>query len=291
MTEPRAFDHFVFPVASLAAARERFTALGFTVAPDARHPFGTANCCIFLEDGTFLEPLAIGDPAAYAAALEAGNAFVGNDARFRAASSPVGLSQLVLQTADAAADHDDFDADGFSGGKLLDFGRTFTRPDGTTGEVAFRLAFAAPQPPLDTGYFACQVVKAVPGGRGALTSHANGAVVTVCVVGVADDPLATDEFFSFLLESESEVGVEVSHPASNGALRIMRPDVFRMVTDLFAPEVPALRLMALVIGVPTLDAVRAIVRENGVSHHEKPGWLIVPPAAGQGVAIIFQGAE
>ena len=55
-------DHVVLPVADLGVARARLTALGFTVAPDGLHPFGTANCCVYLADGTFLEPLAVGDP-------------------------------------------------------------------------------------------------------------------------------------------------------------------------------------------------------------------------------------
>ena len=33
---------------SLGVARARLTALGFTVAPDGVHPFGTANCCVYL---------------------------------------------------------------------------------------------------------------------------------------------------------------------------------------------------------------------------------------------------
>ena len=129
----RDLDHFVMPVSSLAVARARLMALGFTVAPDARHPFGTENCCVFFEDGTFIEPLAIGDAALVKAAVEAGNAFVQNDARARAANID-GFSQLVIRSDDAEADDYDYKAENISGGPLLNFGRTFTRPDGTKGE-------------------------------------------------------------------------------------------------------------------------------------------------------------
>ena len=54
MSQPRALDHLVLPTTSLAVARDRLTTLGFTVAPDGVHPFGTVNCCIYLADGTFL---------------------------------------------------------------------------------------------------------------------------------------------------------------------------------------------------------------------------------------------
>jgi hypothetical protein len=56
--EARAIDHAVLPVESLEATRARLSsALGFTVAPDGMHPFGTENACVYFADGTFLEPL------------------------------------------------------------------------------------------------------------------------------------------------------------------------------------------------------------------------------------------
>ena len=57
----RRIDHCVLPVADLAGARDRLTRLGFTVAPEGRHPFGTHNACVYFADDTFLEPLAVGD--------------------------------------------------------------------------------------------------------------------------------------------------------------------------------------------------------------------------------------
>jgi len=57
--KPRNVDHLVLPVSDLGTSRERMTALGFTVAPEAVHPFGTENACVFFADGTYLEPLAI----------------------------------------------------------------------------------------------------------------------------------------------------------------------------------------------------------------------------------------
>jgi hypothetical protein len=56
---PRALDHLVLPVHALDEARARLTRLGFTVAPDARHPFGTENACVFFADNTYLEPLGV----------------------------------------------------------------------------------------------------------------------------------------------------------------------------------------------------------------------------------------
>ena len=94
-TQARPLDHVVLPVADLGVARARLSALGFTVAPDGVHPFGTANCCVYLQDGTFLEPLAIGDAEQAAASARGGNVFTARDAAYRRAVGNDGFSALV----------------------------------------------------------------------------------------------------------------------------------------------------------------------------------------------------
>lgn len=295
MPEPRDFDHFVLPVGVLAEARARFASLGFTVAADAQHPFGTENCCIFLADGTFIEPLAIADRELYDAAINAGNAFVTQDRRFRATGQH-GFSQLVIKSEDAASDDAHYSAGAVSGGRLLDFSRHFTKADGTQGEVAFRLAFAAPksvvgEPEIKTGFFACEVVKAVPGGRGSLVEHPNGAKVSIAVIATAADPMATDEFLEMFLETQSSAGTQINYPAASAALRVMQPDVFHGITGVEPPQTDGFCFAALVVGVVSLDELRIMVRQNNITHHEKPGWLIVPPAVGQPVTLMFQSPE
>jgi Glyoxalase-like domain len=291
----RNLDHFVMPVADLASARMRFSALGFTVAPDARHPFGTENCCIFFADGTFIEPLAIGDPRLYDDAFQAGNVFVANDKRFRTTKQE-GFSQLVIKSGDAAGDDTHYKRKGVSGGTLLDFVRQFTRTDGTEGEVAFRLAFAAPEAKanrnsIQTGFFACEVTKPVSGGRGALVDHANGAKASIAVIATAAEPLATDGFFELFLGSQSTADIDVSYPTNGGALRVVRPDMYRELTDVEPRKANAFSLAALVIGVKSVDDLRKIMRQNTIRHHEKADCLVVPPAAGQPVTLVFKSAK
>ncbi|WP_234851909.1 VOC family protein, partial [Sinorhizobium meliloti] len=79
----RPLDHLVLPVADLARTRQRLAALGFTVADEARHPFGTANACVFFSDDTYLEPLAVASREECEAAALEGNAFVARDQAFR----------------------------------------------------------------------------------------------------------------------------------------------------------------------------------------------------------------
>src|SRR5436190_12620545 len=142
-SQARPLDHVVLPVADLAAARARLTALGFTVAPDGVHPFGTANCCVYLRDGTFLEPLAIGDAAQASASALGGNVFTARDAAYRRAVGNDGFSALVITTADAGADQAAFAAAGLSAGEILEFSRPFVGAAGARDTASFRLAFAA----------------------------------------------------------------------------------------------------------------------------------------------------
>ncbi len=98
-------DHLVLPTAGLDTARQRLEALGFTVAPMGVHPFGTRNCCVYLADGTFMEPLAIGDAAVADDAARAGNVFVARDlGQFddaRAVAGHVADREVVLRQGDA----------------------------------------------------------------------------------------------------------------------------------------------------------------------------------------------
>ena len=85
-------DHLVLPTRDLDVARARLTALGFVVAPTGIHPFGTENCCVFLADGTFLEPLAVGDEQAAMKAIAEGNVFVARDRIYRNSHGDEGFS-------------------------------------------------------------------------------------------------------------------------------------------------------------------------------------------------------
>ena len=106
---PRAIDHLVLPVTTLTLARSRLTSLGFTVAPDARHPFGTGNCCVFFEDRTFLEPITILDRTAADMAAAEGVIFVKRIKRFTERHGE-GFAMVALKSEDAEADHAAFRA-------------------------------------------------------------------------------------------------------------------------------------------------------------------------------------
>lgn len=94
MADRHRVDHLVLPVRDLAVAAARLKVLGFTVAPQALHPFGTENACVFFRDGTYLEPLTIADRVSYIASVERGDVFTGRDQAFRRSYGQEGFLPL-----------------------------------------------------------------------------------------------------------------------------------------------------------------------------------------------------
>ena len=285
----RPLDHLVLPVAELARARKRLNDLGFTVAEDARHPFGTENACVFFSDNTYLEPLAVASREECEAAALAGNAFVSRDHAFRFRQGPEGLSAIVLGTPDAATDHIRYRSCGISGGEMLEFSRPMRLPDGREGLGSFRLAFAADLRAPDFFLFSCQRIRALP-VESALHNHENG------VVGIAEvvlsEPNPTD--FQYLLQEavdEREVaahsfGMDIQ--AGSAKLSVMNP---AGMEAFYGRSVSAtergLRGRAVVFRVTDLEATRALFAQNDIEFAEMGGRLIVPEAPGQGVIFAF----
>jgi catechol 2,3-dioxygenase-like lactoylglutathione lyase family enzyme len=274
---PRLLDHCVLPVPDLATARARYEALGFTVAPQGTHPFGTINSCVYFADDTFLEPLAIGDAIKVAEAIESRNVFVARDALYRQAVGADGFSALVFKTDDAMADHAGFDEADFSAGPVLDFSRAFVDPKGRSGKVSFRLAFAA-EPTSDAAYFfTCQRIEASAlAGRAALETHRNGVAGIAGVTLTAADPQAHEAFLATLANGPVDRAKSaLSAHLGNSRLAI-------------EPGDGPLRLSAIHFAVSDTEATVDALSNGNVAFERKAGRLAVPPAPGQGAIFTFE---
>ncbi len=288
---PRLLDHLVLPVIDLATARHRYEQLGFTVAADALHPFGTENACIFLADKTYLEPLGIAQREDCEAAALDGNVFVARDQAYRFRKGQDGFSAIVLSTNDAAADHERFREKGISGGDMLEFSRPMKLPDGSEGVGSFRLSFAADLRSPDFFFFTCQRLKSLPADRSALETHANGVVGMAEVVLSEPNPTdfqyllqeAVDErqvsAHSFGMDIETRNGVKISVLNQAG----MSGFYDRKGTV----NSRGLVGQAVVFKVADLAVTERLLAANAVSTIRKDNRLIVPEAPGQGVIFVF----
>lgn len=289
---PRAVDHCVLPVSDLDTARDRLASLGFTVAPDGRHPFGTANCCVYLADGTFLEPLAQSDVGVEREAGRLGNMFAARDIAFRYRQGAEGFSALVFDSEDAAADHMEFVESGFSGGAILEFSRDFTDASGKTDDASFRLAFAGDWRAPDCFFFTCQRVN-VPGvDRSALQVHENGVTGIKGVVLSAPDSRDYADFLHVASNAdvENESGDTTRIETGNAVLELLDNPAMDLRFGGSSPKDAGLRLRVIRFGVRNPDETESLLREEAVAYEKRGGALIVHPAPGQGAILTFEAA-
>lgn len=291
INNPRTIDHLVLPVADINVARERYEALGFTVAPDGLHPFGTENCCVFFKDGTFLEPLGIAHRETCEEKALKGNTFVANDLKYRFRRGVEGFSHLVLKSDDAAADHKFYRQQGISGGRPVRFSRRFETPDGEKGRVAFKLSFATDSRSPDTDFFSCEVVNPPKVDRSALMAHENGVTGLREVIASEVNPTDFQYFFqSFLNQREMDVdSFGMSFETKNTKITVMTPDGLQAYYDMAESEAErGMKFVAFVLGVADLDTVEARLKVHNISYYTRHHRLIVPPAEGQGTTIMFE---
>jgi catechol 2,3-dioxygenase-like lactoylglutathione lyase family enzyme len=285
----RPIDHIVLPVRDLGAARRHYEMLGFAVAAEARHPFGTANALIFLADGSYLEPVAIADPHGAAAARREGNPFVEQVARHLEARGE-GMALAALKSPAAAADHASFAKAGFAAGEALTFRRMARMPDGGEAEVGFTLAFAADRAAPEAGFFACQHLAAETMWRAAITDHPNTARGLARVALVARSPADFHIFISAVTGQRELRATSFQLDAELGAttLSVFTPVGFRARYGVEAPHPGAGLLFAgLEVAVADLAAAGRFAGKGTVRAGEI---LSLPPAPGRGAVLAFREA-
>ncbi|MEO5756597.1 MAG: VOC family protein [Mesorhizobium sp.] len=279
-------DHLVLPTQSLDTARARLTALGFIVAPTGVHPFGTENCCVFLPDGTYLEPLAVGDEHAAMKAIASGNVFVARDRTYRDSRGDEGFSALVLSTDSADSDHARYVEAGISAGDILSFSRAFADPTGKSDIASFKLAFASNDTEADAFLFACERVNAPKVDRTALQAHANGAEGIVEVIAISDAPATQRRLVSIATGTVEQSGTVFQLP--NATLTLLDPKAFEARFGIATGMPSKFRFAAILFSIRGLDAISALLAANAINHDIRGNDIVVPPAPGQGAAFVFQ---
>lgn len=287
MTHP--LDHLVLPTADLDVARARLTALGFTVSPRGVHPFGTENCCVYLADGTFMEPLAVADAEAADTAVAAGNVFVARDRKYREDIGQEGFSAIVFGTSDADADHRRYTAAGISAGARLDFSRPFVDATGKTDTASFRLAFASAPDAADTFLFACERANAPKVDRSALQLHDNGALAIAEVIAISANPSAQLPIVAVAADAKPNAPSQADGLAlPNARLSVINPQDYERRFGLPAGKATELRFAAVVFSISNVEKLRAVLAQRGIGHDIGGNRVVIAPAPGQGAAFIFE---
>ncbi|MGR9168450.1 VOC family protein [Rhizobium sp. KDH_Rht_773_N] len=284
-------DHLVLPVTDIDLARERLGKLGFTVAPDARHPFGTENACVFFADKTYLEPLGVASVAESEQAARRGNVFAARDQAFRFRCGDEGLSAIAFATGDARREHARFVEAGISAGSLLQFERPVRMPDGAESVAGFRLAFAADLRAPDFLLFAVERVNPLPADRAVLETHANGVTGIAEIALAAPEPNAFGVFVRSVARvvSADDTGFGLQIATANAKISLMTPEGLEAYYDLVTPDTDrGLRGRAILFAVGDLAVTEAHLAANGVTYTRKANRILVKPAPGQGTLFAFE---
>ncbi|MBS7539926.1 VOC family protein [Ancylobacter lacus] len=287
----RGLDHVVHVVRDLEAAGELYDLLGFTVGSRNRHPWGTHNR-IVQTPGFFMELLEVADPHAIPEPTETTFSF-GAFNRDYIGTVGAGLSMLVLEGKDPAAEKAEFDAAGFGGYDLFDFQRIGRLPDGSDVEVAFSLAFARDPASPHAGFFTCRQKFPENFWSADMQRHMNGTVGVGGVVFVADEPAAHVPFLATFAGTDFRRAIEGWHigRTPRGTIEVMTRDLF---AERFGPAPAAdagLRLAAVRFAVKNIETARKRLSSSRMSAEEIEGLIVVGPKSALGATLVFEPAE
>jgi catechol 2,3-dioxygenase-like lactoylglutathione lyase family enzyme len=284
---PRGLDHIVHAVRDLEEAAELYRRLGFTVGERNRHSWGTHNRLVQFP-GVFIELLTVAEPAKLGA-----DGFSNLFGRFNQSflSNQEGLSLLLLESDDAAADAALFQSSGIAASEVMTFEREGNRPDGAPVKVAFSLAFARDAGAPGAGFAVCQHHLPENFWNPVFQQHPNTASGIVSVVLVAENPSDHHIFLSAFtgvrdLHATSS-GVSASTP--RGEIKVMDPAAFRSHFGTEPPDISqGARLAALQFRVRDRAALEAALNKGGVAASSRVGSTVVAPQIAMGATLVFQ---
>lgn len=288
--KPRHFDHAVLPVSSLENARDRYTALGFTVATDSKHPFGTENACVFFDDGTYLEPLGIDQREECEASATAGNVFTKLDQTYRFRVGEDGFSAIAFKTDNAAGDDKQFKALAISAGQQLSFARKLTDMNGREVKIEFKLSFARDDRAPDTTLFTCQRVNMPQIDISSMTKHTNGVKGIKEIVLSEFVPSDFQYFLQPVLRNRDtpshSFGMEIA--ADNVNISVLTPEGMNAIFGIKRATMErGLRCEGIVFTVSDSARLEKHLVDNNINAKKVGRYLVVPPARGQGAFFAF----
>jgi hypothetical protein len=282
----RGLDHVVHAVHDLDGAADLYRRLGFAVGARNRHPWGTHNQLIQLP-GFFIELLAVAEPERLGS-----DGFSKLFGRFNQSflAAHQGLSMLLLESRDVAADAAALRSAGIAASDVMTFEREGKRPDGATVRVAFSLAFARDAKAPDIGFAVCQQHFPENFWNPAFQRHPNTASGIAAVVLVAENPTDHHIFLSSVTDVRNlhatSSGVSASTP--RGDIRVMDPAAFRSHFGTEPPDISrGARLAAVQFHVGDGAALRAALSKGGIAFSTHVGSIIVPPETAMGATIVF----
>src|SRR5436190_742963 len=279
-------DHLVHAVRDLDAAAELYRRLGFTVGARNRHAWGTHNYLV-QTPGFFVEVLTVAEPEKLGS--DGFSALFGTFNRLFLKNQQ-GLSLLILESDDAAADAARLRSAGVSASDAMRFEREGKRPDGSAVKVAFSLAFARDAKAPAIGFAVCQQHFPENFWNPAFQQHANTTSNIEATVLVAGKPGEHHAFLSAFAGgrdiSATSSGITASTP--RGDVSVMDAATFRRHFGTEPPDTSrGARLAALRFRVRDRAALGAALKAGGIAARADANKTIVGPEVALGATLVF----
>lgn len=274
-------DHVVVVVRDLAAAAQGWESLGFTLSPRGTHSahMGTGNHTLMLEDD-YLELLGVLTPTERNAPTRV------------LLERREGIERAAFTTRDAAVGVRELQAKGIAATGPIDFSRPVDLPDGGKTEAVFQTyLWPVDERPGDMRLFACQHFTRDAVWLPHLMRHANTARRIVRLELLAADPQAAAKQMARLTD-RSIVALADGWRVDSGGRRgvfefVDRPALAARHPGVALDGMPNTGAVGLVLEAANLEAVRQATAAAGVV--AGAGRVTVPPAAANGVILVFQG--
>jgi hypothetical protein len=282
----KGIDHLVLCGRDHPTMRETYAALGFTLTPEARHPFGTGNSLIQLE-ACFLELLSVFEPDKIHAPEAGRFSFAAFNRDFLAERE--GMSMLVLDSIDARADVAAFRAAGLQTYEPFYFSRQARLPDGSEATVGFSLAFTTdPQLP-NMAFFTSQQHAPQHFWKAQYQRHANRALTVLEVSLVAEKPFDHAQFlsaFSGFRAEPTKGGITVR--TARGNISCVTPGRFAESFGRAAPDLgEGPRFGGFTIGVRRMAVLEESIADHGLKLHKDGPHRAILSVDVNGSAIAF----
>lgn len=296
MTPKNALDHVVVGVPGLDGARARLTALGFQVQADAHHPFGTGNCNVFFENGTYFEPLAITDRDAELAALKTTNPFVRRFHAYRFRHG-YGAVMAAFTTDSAQRMQQAFEAEGISAGEILSFTRGQAMPDGSQTTIGVHLAVSASERAQDLTLFCCEHMSRDVLWKPERLIHENGAKAITRLIAVETNPSDFQYLFQTVTGDRevrtTSAGMEFDLP--NAMVSLVSPSAYDAMTGMALEPKGSTRgrgprIEAAEISFTDLGALRASLTESNLAFNDHGDHLTIPRDEAFAITLIAREA-
>jgi len=285
---PRGIDHLVLCVNDLKKARIIYEIMGFTMTPQAQHPFGTGNTLVQL-DGCFLEVLSVTKPEDIFEASGEDFSFPAFNRDYLKAGE--GMSMLVLDSRDEQADRAEFLSKDLHVYPPFEFKRQTTMPSGKQATVGFSLTFLGDPALEKLAFFTCKHWRPDLFWKPEYQRHSNGALTIVDVFVVAPNTKKAVAFlaaFADAPQTETAPGI-LNVNTTRGNLSVFTPDAFnRKFPDaLNGKDTSSAFFAGFNIKVDDIATTEVLWAKNEISYQVDDECTWLAPSEGFGCVILL----